>query len=324
MTKIVVMLLVAMGISAAEDKTWRALFLEAQRLRDLGDYARSRDVAEEALEEAERLVPPDARLGITLAEVAWLDHALGRSWVAEKAYLRAIPLLEKPPVDARALARTLNDLATLYTEFGERQAAAERLRRRALAVGIAFYGPRHPEVAALLSNLASTRLYRGDRAEARALLERSLELLADSEPRHAPGKASVMCHLAILLHEAGEVDKALSHLRSAAAFYGQVPSEEHPDLIIPLFYLGLAHLKFGQPALAGPALRRAAAITELRRLAEDPLNSPFHRTSNVQAPTANLRQADWPGERVPWPRPRLRVVRGTVPRQCAGKLLPAR
>lgn len=270
MTKIAAMLLVALGTSAAQDQTWRTLFLEVQRLRDLGDYARSRGAAQEALEAAERFHPPDARLGITLAEAAWLDHTLGRSWVAEKAYRRAIPLLELPPVDSRALARTLNDLATLYTEFGQRHAAAEQLRRRALAIGVAFYGPRHPEVAALLSNLASTRLFRGDRAEARALLERSLELLENAEPRHGPGKASVLCHLAMLLHQAGEVDKGLSHLRSAAAFYGQIPGDEHPDLIMPLFNLGLAYLKFGQPALAGPPLRRAAAITEARLGTEHP------------------------------------------------------
>lgn len=69
MTKIVAMLFVALGAGAAEDKTWRTLLLEAQRLSELGDYARSRSVAQEALEQAERLSPPDVRLGIALAEV---------------------------------------------------------------------------------------------------------------------------------------------------------------------------------------------------------------------------------------------------------------
>src|SRR5262245_59836076 len=39
---------------------------------------------------------------------------------------------------------------------------------------------------------------------------------------------------------------------------------------------------------------------------------------------ANLRQVAWLGEGVPLPRPRLRVVHGTVLPKCARKTLPAR
>ena len=130
------------------------------------------------------MVFTDARTAATLSEVAWLEGTLGQSSEAEQHHLRAIRILEQQTGGALALCIALNGLSTFYVESGGRYAQAEQLSRRALAIGIGLFGPRAPELVSLLSNLATVRSIRGDKAEALLLFENALELLVDAAPAY--------------------------------------------------------------------------------------------------------------------------------------------
>lgn len=269
MMKLLLPLLAAsFSASAADDKVWRELFAEFGQLRDKGDYREALRTALKALEEAERVGPSDARTAATLSEVAWVEGALGQSWEAEQHHLRAIRILERQTSEPLALCIALNGLSTFYVESGGRYAQAEQLSRRALAIGIGLFGPRAPELVSLLSNLATVRSIRGDRAEALLLFQNALQLLVDDSPADRSSKAFVLSNLSTLHTKMGDHAKSVSYLLQAIPLCEETLGREHPRMIALLFNLGRAYLELGNTALAEQPLRTAAAITEARLGAE--------------------------------------------------------
>ena len=178
-------------------RIWATLLVNVMDLREQGHYEAAYDVALNALGEAERSGSEDFRVGVTLNQVGLLCNSLGRQSAAEAAYLRAIRIFEHHLEQRLVLAEVLHNLSSLYLGYGARLSQAERLMRRSLEIGITVLGPDHPDVGAMLANLASACAMLRHDSEARALFERALVILEKSAASHRPNLASVVSNLGI-------------------------------------------------------------------------------------------------------------------------------
>ena len=101
------------------------------------------------------------------------------------------------PNDPR-LAQTLNNLAVLYSRQG-RDAEAELLYKRALAIVEKALGPEHPEVAIFLTNLAVLYSRQRRDAEAELLYRRALAIVEKALGPEHPDVAWILKQYAELL-----------------------------------------------------------------------------------------------------------------------------
>jgi tetratricopeptide (TPR) repeat protein len=230
---------------AADSQIWQQIHTQALALRQHGHYREAHAVAQRALDHAET----DTEAALALNEIAAIHQSLGQFWDAERCYLRALRILERSQLQ-EPLAKTLNDLATLYLDFGQRYAEAEQLQRRAIRV----LGPR-PE---LHLNLAAIRALRGATAEARALYEDALPQLTGL------ARASALANLAVLSEDPQRLARSI-------ALFESVVGRDHPHLVVPLLNQGDLYARLLRPHLAEPLLRRAQAIVTNKLGDEHPL-----------------------------------------------------
>ncbi len=82
--------------------------------------------------------------------------------------------------------------------------------RRAHEVAVESYGPRHPEVAKLLSNMAACHTRLGELADSQRLLEQSLAVFRAVLPADHPDIAITMTNLAALEYRQSHYDAAIA------------------------------------------------------------------------------------------------------------------
>ncbi|HKB05595.1 MAG TPA: CHAT domain-containing tetratricopeptide repeat protein [Gemmataceae bacterium] len=108
----------------------------------------------------------------------------GRVADAERLYLDGLALAERVPSGDKFVPQGWHNLATFYSEEG-RFAEADALFRKALAAKEKDPGPKDPNVAVTLNNLAGVLLASGDAAGAERFLTRALEIFkATSNEAH--------------------------------------------------------------------------------------------------------------------------------------------
>ena len=103
------------------------------------------------------------------------------------------------------------------------------MRKSALAILEAAYGPDHPNVARALTNLG---LVLGDLAEldgARTLLERSLGIVERRYGANHPVVARTLLDLGIVLHGLGKPAAAREVIERALEIFVRKLGEDHPD-----------------------------------------------------------------------------------------------
>lgn len=251
--------LIAMA-RATEDRTWEDLIGRVDQCIEGGRYDEAALLSAEALEVAATAGRSDARTATALNRVALVNTYLGRYSQAETAYRTGIQLLEGCGCQNLVHSQLLDGLATLYAERGVHNAEAERLRRRALDLGVAALGPENPEIGVLLVNLAATLRGRNRIPEMAALYERGLRLLEPAAATHPSSIGSALTNRAVLAHRLGHYGDAVTDLTRAIALYETALGSAHPELVRPLLNLGRVYLKLGRPWEAEAQLRRAAAI----------------------------------------------------------------
>ncbi|MCW5976789.1 MAG: tetratricopeptide repeat protein [Bryobacteraceae bacterium] len=252
---------------------WERLLMETQRLSARGEYEEARAAAGRALAEAEKFGSGDPRVAATLSQIGYLCHVFGEYSEAEKAYLRGIQILDHRADQRRTLSELLDNLASLYTEFGSQYEKADRLRRRALEIGLAELGQDHPEVAILLSNLATTCMARRRFDEAKPLLLRALALLETNRAAYKSNAAGVLGNLAVLTASTNHLEESADYARRGLALDEQTLGPIHPRLSRPLLNLARLQMLLGRPASAGPLAARALALAEAAYGEEHPLVS---------------------------------------------------
>ena len=119
---------------------------------------------------------------------------------AEKHFIKALELAEKPPVNSDRLHFSLYQLAEIY-RIQSKFVEAELILKRTLAVDEKILGPKHPNVALDLNNLASNYRERGKYEEAEALLKKALKILEESLGKEHALVGNILEHYAHLLHK---------------------------------------------------------------------------------------------------------------------------
>ncbi len=134
-------------------------------------------------------------------------HEKGNYAEAEKQFLAALREAEKfGPEDPR-LAASLNDLALLYYTQGK-NAEAEPLYQRALAIWEKVLGPEHPDVAYSLNNLAILYQVQGRYEEAETHFVWALAIREDALGLDHPSVAASLEDYAALLRQIGRSAEA--------------------------------------------------------------------------------------------------------------------
>jgi tetratricopeptide (TPR) repeat protein len=165
----------------------------AEALANLADYSLARRNPDRQEFSVHRLVQDVTRRGLTeqdrrrslVEALAWLNAA----FAGDPQDVRTWPRLDPLTPHARVIvehadnveiseptARLMNDLAVLL-RMKARYVEAEPLCRRALAIGEAFYGPDHPNVATHLNSLADLLQDINRLSEAEPMYRRALVIL---------------------------------------------------------------------------------------------------------------------------------------------------
>ncbi|WP_164928885.1 CHAT domain-containing tetratricopeptide repeat protein [Gloeobacter violaceus] len=206
--------------------------------------------------------------GGELAEAARLDEQgvqlreAGRYKEAQPLAEQALATREKAlGPEHPEVAKSLNNLALLYTERGE-YAEAEPLFRRALAIREKAFGPEHPEMAKSLNNLALLYSERGEYAEAEPLFRRALAIREKAFGPEHPEVAKNLNNLALLYSERGEYAEAEPLHKRALAIEEKAFGPEHQKMAVGLGNLALLYYRWGEYAEAEPLFKRTLAILE--------------------------------------------------------------
>ncbi len=147
---------------------------------------------------------------------------------AEKLLLAALKEAEKFGEQDPRLATSLNNLAVLYYGQG-RDAQAEPLYQRALAIREKALGPEHPDVAQSLNNLALLYNAQGKYAQAEPLYQRSLVIREKVLGPEHPNVATVLENYADLLHKLNRDAEADKMEARAQAIRAKHAKEKSPN-----------------------------------------------------------------------------------------------
>jgi len=251
-----------------DDRAFRDSLERSVQSLDQGRYEEASVVIRGLLLEAKRFGPGDIRIAWALNQSGLLHYFLGRHQAAEAAYLDGIRIAENQG-DRYLLTRLLVNLGDVLVEF-RRYAEAEAAVFRALELMKADVGPSHSDIAGLLVNLAILRGLRGDRPNARKLLEQAL----DFPQLNADGvqyKASALTHMGIMAFLDGNSSDAVSFIGRGIELWRQALGPGHSGLVRPLLTVGIMYVKLNRASLADSCLRQAQEIMEATIGSEHPL-----------------------------------------------------
>jgi CHAT domain-containing protein/tetratricopeptide (TPR) repeat protein len=151
-----------------------------------------------------------------------------------------------------------------------RYADALPLAKQVLAIREKALGPKHPDVATSLHNLAEVYRSQGRYSDADPLYKRSLSIWEKMlGPEHA-GVAQTLGNLAGLYEDRGRYAEAEPLRKRGLAILEKVLGPEHPDVATGLNDLAELYRRQGRYAEAEPIFKRSLAIVEKALGAEHP------------------------------------------------------
>jgi len=181
-------------------------------------------------------------------------------------YAEALPLaeamvaqLEKGPPN-KDFAGALNNLGQVYADMG-RDAEAEPIYKRALAVMEKAAGIDSPDMAPELNNLAALYQRQLRYAEAEPLFKRALALREKGLPPGHPDIGQALNNLATNYEKQDRHAEAEALTRRALAIYQRIPGAE-PAVATLLNNLGQITKAEGRYADAEPPVKQSLAIRE--------------------------------------------------------------
>jgi len=181
-------------------------------------------------------------------------------------YNEALPLAQAMVADqekrgpSRDLAGALNNLGQVYADMG-RDAEAEPLYKRALAIMEKAVGLESVDIAIELNNLAALyqRQLRYDEAE--PLFKRALALSERSLPANHPDLGRALNNLATNFEKQDRHAESEALTKRALAIYQKIPGAE-PAVATLLNNLGQIYKAEGRYADAEPVVKQSLAIRE--------------------------------------------------------------
>ncbi|MBI3610129.1 MAG: tetratricopeptide repeat protein [Nitrospirae bacterium] len=155
----------------------------------------------------------------------------------------------------------LRELGLRYAQL-KKEAEAEQLYRRAIALDEKNLGPEHPEVGADLHNLGSLYHDRGRYAEAEPLYQQALAIWEKALGPGSPDVATALNNLAALYFAQGKYAQAEPFFKRALAIWEKAFGPDNLDLVQSLNNLAEVDRALNRPAEAEPLYRRAIALQE--------------------------------------------------------------
>jgi tetratricopeptide (TPR) repeat protein len=131
------------------DEAWKKLVLRALDAASSNDYATAEQTFQQALREAERFGPDDARVGSTFNNLGLVYRAEKKYADAESAYRRALPILEKVYGDGIDAANVSFNIANVMFDQGHQSAALPYIQK-GLPAYETLLGPDNLKTAAML------------------------------------------------------------------------------------------------------------------------------------------------------------------------------
>ena len=182
-------------------------------------------------------------------------------------YSEAIPLAEamlanlEKGAPSKNLAGAMNNLAQLYGDVG-RDAEAEPLYMRALAIMEKAVGVDSVEIAPELNNLAALYQRQLRYAEAEPLFKRALDLSEKQLPANHPDIGRALNNLATCYEKQDRHAESEALTRRALTLYEKVAGPESPAVATLLNNLAQIVKVQGREAEAEPLIKRSLAIRE--------------------------------------------------------------
>jgi CHAT domain-containing protein/tetratricopeptide (TPR) repeat protein len=229
---------------------------------DLGHYVEAEQLYDEGGRLVERELGDQHPVYATLLNNRGLFYqSIGNVAAAEADYRRSLELKRKLYGPNSALAAsTLRNLAQATYTIDRRR--GEQL----FAEAVAAYGrlPNAPpfDFASVLIGLARAQRDRGAVAEARATVERALDVSRAGVGERHPLYAAAVRELGLTLAAAGDSDLAEQRLHEALAIAEQVHGPQHPDVAAFLDALGDFYVARRDFAGAQPLFARSLDIQD--------------------------------------------------------------
>ncbi len=256
------------SIGAEAREVYRALE-RVRALKDAGRYQQAVTLGRQVLATAESLADPprvaEARLllGLLLNVTGEYEEA---ATLLKRAYADGVAL----GLDGLATNAASSMISTVGVSLGRREEglwwgeiAYAQVRRLGAQEGT--------REASRLSNLSNLYRVAGEFDEARALLERSLEIerrmLGDDHPRVANG----VDHMGVLYASEARYSDALPYLIEASAAFREFYGDEHPKTIVVDENLAGLYMELGRVDEAVSAMKRIVAMKERAYGPEHPL-----------------------------------------------------
>jgi len=187
--------------------------------------------------------------------------------------------------------RALRELGNLESDDGK-VSRADSLWRRALPIARHLFGPRHPEVGFLLSNLGSAALHRGEYAGAEAYQREALDQSAEWYGLEHPVAAAAELVLGQTLVRADRPAEALASLRHAEGVLERSATfgPQHPSTAVAHGAVGSALSVLGRHDEALRAFEKSVRVLSVALGAEDP--NTLTQRANVATALAALGRVD--------------------------------
>lgn len=196
------------------------------------------------------------------SELGWITgYSGGRPAEGERWERLASAIADALPQDDALHAELLRQHAVVLYASGRFSEAAE-VSRRALARAECAYGPEHPEVARILSNLGA---YQNELGDNEASIQASLRGLGIRRKLLAPGHpdlAKSYNTLGNAYHDLRRYDESLANFERAYAIFKERYGADHPMSVGVLNNMANVYKEMGRYDEAGVRYREVAAITE--------------------------------------------------------------
>lgn len=212
-----IIITVLLGVGCSSENSWEQTLQAGQRALGQGHEQEAVRLLAAAVTQAEAFGKDDARLGLSLSNLAQAYAMYGKYVEAEPLYQRALGIFQRAYGEEHLeVASTLNNLGVLHRMHGQ-YAEAEPLLQRSLVIKEKLLGPAHPEVALGLRNLAMLYQSDGRLDLAETAFRKALALREKALGPEHPEVAKSLDDLAGVLRKAGREKEADAMQARAAA-----------------------------------------------------------------------------------------------------------
>ena len=200
----------------------------------------------------------EARIApLYLDHLAWVLAAEGKYIEAKGRARAALQLRRKAKSD---VADGLFTLAGILDAEGSAAQAAP-LYKQCLKLTERQDGPDHPNVAAVLDNLAAVDHLLGEQDEAESLYKRALAIREKASGAESLDLAATLHNLGLLYFDEGKYEQAEPLLKRSLAIQQKNQKPDHPEVAASLEALGWLYAAEGKPE-AESMLKQAPALYE--------------------------------------------------------------